>query len=134
MHEGYNNPADLGSWTAVGRRLCTDSINPDYLSAFVACRLIPLDKCPGVRPIGIGEDPRRIIAKPSSQYYNQTLWRSLDVSKFVLARTVAVRPPFMQCVKPSTHSTDRQRFTTSVYSAHHLHKSCSTRTKPLFAL
>jgi len=76
MHEGYNNPADLGSWTAVGRRLCTDSINPDYLSAFVACRLILLDKCPGVRPIGIGEDPRRIIAKPSSQYYNQTLWRS----------------------------------------------------------
>ena len=48
---------------AVGRRLCTDSINPDHLSAFVACRLIPLDKCPGVRPIGIGEVPRRIIAK-----------------------------------------------------------------------
>ena len=48
---------------AVGRRLCTDNINPDHLSAFVACRLIPLDKCPGVRPIGIGEVPRRIIAK-----------------------------------------------------------------------
>ena len=48
---------------AVGRRLCTDSINPDHLSAFVACRLIPLDKSPGVRPIGIGEVPRRIIAK-----------------------------------------------------------------------
>ena len=48
---------------AVGRQLCTDNINPDHLSAFVACRLIPFNKCPGVRPIGIGEVPRRIIAK-----------------------------------------------------------------------
>ena len=41
----------------------TDSsnIHPDDLSAFVACRLIPLNKCPGVRPIGVGEVPRRII-------------------------------------------------------------------------
>ncbi len=48
---------------AVGRRLCTESVNPSHLEAFVACRLIPLDKRPGVRPIGIGEVHRRIIAK-----------------------------------------------------------------------
>ena len=48
---------------AVGHRLCTEAVHPDGLSAFVACRLIPLDKQPGVRPIGIGEVPRRIIAK-----------------------------------------------------------------------
>ena len=47
----------------VGRRIATTSVHPDGLSAFIACRLIPLDKCPGVRPIGIGEVPRRIIAK-----------------------------------------------------------------------
>jgi len=50
---------------AVGPRLCSSLVNPGSISAFVACRLIPLDKCPGVRPIGpgVGEVPRRIIAK-----------------------------------------------------------------------
>ena len=48
---------------AVARRLCSTPVHPDGLFAFVACRLIPLNKNPGVRPIGIGEVPRRIIAK-----------------------------------------------------------------------
>ena len=33
------------------------------LEAYTSCRLIPLDKNPGVRPIGIGEIIRRIIGK-----------------------------------------------------------------------
>ena len=48
---------------ATAKRICTSDLHPDDISAFVACRLIPLDKCPGVRPIGIGEVPRRIVAK-----------------------------------------------------------------------
>ena len=48
---------------AVARRICSSHIHPEDLSAFVACRLIPLNKCPGVRPIGVGETSRRIIAK-----------------------------------------------------------------------
>ena len=39
---------------ALARRLCTSSVHPESLSAFVACQLI--DKSPG-------EVPRRIIAK-----------------------------------------------------------------------
>jgi len=48
---------------AVGRRLCTDQIPPKFLEAYNASRLIPLDKNPGVRPIGIGEVIRRIIGR-----------------------------------------------------------------------
>ena len=44
-------------------RLCTTLVHPDGLSAFVACHLIPLNKNPGVRPIGIGELSWRIIAE-----------------------------------------------------------------------
>jgi hypothetical protein len=49
---------------AMGRRLCTEYVDPELIEAFVANRLIPLDKGEGgVRPIGIGEIPRRIIGK-----------------------------------------------------------------------
>ena len=43
--------------------VCTEAVHPDGLSAFVACHLIPLDKQPGVYPIGIGEVPRCFIVK-----------------------------------------------------------------------
>ena len=48
---------------AVGHRLCTEAVHLDGLSAFVACHLIPIDKQPGICPIGIGEVPQHIIAK-----------------------------------------------------------------------
>ena len=38
-------------------------IDPAATSALAACRLIPLDKNPGVRPIGICEVARRTIGK-----------------------------------------------------------------------
>ena len=38
-------------------------MDPSCLSALIACRLIPLDKHPGVRPIGVCETVRRIIGK-----------------------------------------------------------------------
>ena len=49
--------------SAVARKLCTTFVDPGGLSAFVSCRLTALDKCPGVRPIGVGETVRRVIAK-----------------------------------------------------------------------
>ena len=64
LRSSFKSSSDLCSALAsVGKRLCTTCVNPDHLSAFVACRLIPVDKRPGERPIGIGEVHRRIIAK-----------------------------------------------------------------------
>ena len=45
------------------KRICMSYIDPKSLTAYTACRLIPLNKNPGVRPIGIGEVVRRIIGK-----------------------------------------------------------------------
>ena len=47
----------------LAKKLCTSFIDPQTIEAYNASRLIPLNKCPGVRPIGIGEVLRRIIAK-----------------------------------------------------------------------
>ena len=47
----------------VAKRLCTTLIDPQGIAPLTACRLIALDKNPGVRPIGIGDTARRIIAK-----------------------------------------------------------------------
>ena len=47
----------------VGKRRATSLVHPEALTAFVACRLIPLNKCPRVRPIGVGDVLRCISAK-----------------------------------------------------------------------
>ena len=51
------------SLALTAKRLCTVLVDPGSISSLLACRLIALDKNPGVRPIGIGDTARRIIAK-----------------------------------------------------------------------
>ena len=67
-------PAELCQALAVfARKLCTEKIHPEFLRGFVAGRLIPLDKQPGVRPIGIGEIPRRIVSSATVSLLNPEL-------------------------------------------------------------
>ena len=44
-------------------KLATEAVDPTCLEAYLANRLIPLDKNLGIRPIGVGEVLRRIIGK-----------------------------------------------------------------------
>ena len=57
-------PANLCRALAhLARKLNTSVVQPSFLHAFTAGRLVPLDKKPGVRPIAIGEVARRIVGK-----------------------------------------------------------------------
>ena len=73
-----SHSADLcDAIASLARRLCTSYVDPAGLSSFVACRLIALDKSPGVRPIGIGEVVRRIVGKSILSVINSDI---LDIA------------------------------------------------------
>ena len=56
--EGFAPPSNLPLTTSG-----VSFVDLKGLSSLLSCRLIALDKCPGVRPIGICETARRIISK-----------------------------------------------------------------------
>ena len=45
------------------KKMCQEKINDNSLEAYLACRLVPLDKKPGLRPISVGEVLRWIAKK-----------------------------------------------------------------------
>ena len=71
------NSTDLcEALAALARRLCCEMVDPMTISALLACRLIPLDKNPGVRPIGVCEVARRIIGKAVLSIVNPEVQRA----------------------------------------------------------
>ena len=60
---GTESTALCNAIAALARRLRCSYVDPSALESLVACRLIPLNKNPGVRPIGVGEMLRRLVAK-----------------------------------------------------------------------
>ena len=73
---------------AVTKRISTEHVDPSGLTAFIASRMIPLDKQPGVRPIGISEIVRRIISKAILSVTKSDIQSAVAHFSFVLARTL----------------------------------------------
>ena len=59
--------------SAFGCKISTSYVDPSGLVAYTACRLIPLDKNLGVRPIGVGEVLWRIVGKAVKRIARQDL-------------------------------------------------------------
>ena len=54
--------SELSDLAKVTKKLCTEEMSTS-LEGFLACRIIPHNKNPGLRPIGVGKVLRRIIEK-----------------------------------------------------------------------
>jgi len=63
----------------MARKICSSTINDkdQSLESFLSCGLIPLDKNPGLRPIGIGEVLRRIIGRIVMKTFKQQIMKSV---------------------------------------------------------
>ena len=60
---GHHSDDLCDTVAATTRRLCTEYVDPNAIESLNACRLIALNKNPGVRPIGVAETLRRIMGK-----------------------------------------------------------------------
>ena len=59
--------------TTFTRNLLKCSYHPSLLEGYIACLLIPFDKNPGVRQIGVGEVLRRIVGKSISALFREEI-------------------------------------------------------------
>ena len=72
------------------RWLCTDVVNPSGLSTFLSCRLIALNKNPGVRPISVCKTLRRIVAKAALMILCQDIIDAVGPRQFCAGHCASV--------------------------------------------
>ena len=60
------------------RNLLKIAYHPSLLEGYTSCRLIPLDKNPGIRPVGVGEVLRRIVGKTIAGFFKEEIKEAAD--------------------------------------------------------
>ena len=90
-------------------KLCIDKDLANTLEAFLSCRLIPLDKIPGLQPIGIEEVLRRIVGKGIVFTLRDDIITSVGPLQ-VCTGQESVKLPFMLCLKCIKRSILKQFF------------------------
>ena len=83
--------------TLLAKRLCTILVDPKAMSPLLASPFIALDKCPGVRPIGIRETHRRIIAKAVLLITRSDIQDALVQDNCVQGKSPGLKQPYMGC-------------------------------------
>lgn len=83
--------------TAMTKCICSTYCRPFSLSALIVSQLIPIDKQPGVRPIGISEVASKSSAKQFWKWPNPTYNQQLVHYSYLLAKVLGVRQLYMQC-------------------------------------
>ena len=97
--------------TKMIKKLCLDKDLANILEAFQSCRLIPLDKNPGLRPIGVGEVLRRTVGKVIlSTQLDDIITHQLGRYKYARDKNLDVKLQFILCIKCITRSILRQFF------------------------
>ena len=87
---GYESRRLREAMANLGKRMCTERMDPTSLEALLANRLIALDKCPGVRPVGIGEAPRRIIGKDITMVFRKDVEEAAGVHNLCAGQAAGI--------------------------------------------
>ena len=92
------------------KKLYIDKDLANTLEAFLSCRLIPLDKNPGLRPIEVGEVLRRIVGKVTVSTLRDDIITSVGQLQVAQDKNVDVKLPFILCLKCIKKSILKQFF------------------------
>ena len=92
------------------KKLYIDKDLANTFEAFLSCRLIPLDKNPGLRPIEVGEVLRRIVGKVTVSTLRDDIITSVGQLQVAQDKNVDVKLPFILCLKCIKKSILKQFF------------------------